>query len=426
MKKTFKKLIVYICLVMLVMSFSGCSQFIDLGSARDYTQMSVSVTANKQHIFCDTNQIFQGNNYVRASCNEGEFTNYSSMVEVANKVKRANVMISISKDNTTSYGSGVIVDINGGLNKNEYYVMTCQHVIRNGGIITICVPDTKGRNYGDLKYDENYIFSGKIGYGKQEDAQNSVCLVGGDRDGDIAILKLKVGNRVDANSSPVSIEKAIFPNSSSVSISYGEQVFAIGNPAGSLPMTFLNGYISYLERTDVFGSVGIMTNLIQHDCAITHGNSGGGLYNMKGYLIGITNGGISQSAGLNYAIPYYTYYDSTEYGFMYIAKQLIESNNDVNYGYVKGRWDLGASSKQTKTRVGGSCVMIDSVEVNSIAYGKLKTGDYVTKIEFMYNGKNKEFAVTDQDSFNEAIFMAREDLTLSQASEIKFTIQRAK
>ena len=426
MKRTFKKLIAYICLVILVISFSGCSQFIDLGGAGDYEQISVSVAASKQHIFCDTNQTFQGNNYVRASFMEGASTNYSSTVEAANKVKRANVLISISSTNSISYGSGVIVDINGGLNKNEYYVMTCQHVIRNCGKITICVPDTNGRNYGDLNYDENYIFTGYIGSGKQVDAQNSVCLVGGDRDGDIAILKLKVGNRVDVNSSPVSIVKATFPNANSVSVSYGEEVFAIGNPAGDLPMTFLGGYISYLERAASFGSVGIMTNLIQHDCSITHGSSGGGLYNMKGHLIGITNGGVSQSPGLNYAIPYYTYYNSSEYGFMYIAKQLIESNNDVNYGYVQGRWDLGATTKDMSASVRGSKVMIDNVDENGISYGKLKKGDYVTKVEFIFDEKNNEFAVTDYDSFNEAIFMARENLTSNSASEIKLTIQRAK
>ena len=411
---------------MLVLSFSGCSQFVDLGGFNNYEKVSVTIALNKQHIFCDTYQTFQGNNYVRASFREGASTKYSSTVEAANEVKRANVLVSIANSNTISYGSGVIVDISGGLGKNEYYVMTCHHVIDTGGRITICVPDTNGRNYGDFNYDTNYIFTGEIGSGKQVDAQNSVCLVGGDRDGDIAILKLKVGNRVDANSSPVSIKMATFPNANSVSISYGEEVFAIGNPEGDLPMTFLHGYISYLERTAMFSSVGIMTNLIQHDCAITHGSSGGGLYNMKGHLIGITNGGSSKSAGLNYAIPYYTYYNSTEYGFMYIAKQLIESNNDLNYGYVQGRWDLGISIEESKTTVGGSKVMIESVDANSLSYSKIKKGDYITKVEFTYNDKNKEFIVTDQDSFVEAIFEAREKLTVGQESEIKFTVQRAK
>lgn len=419
MKKTFKKLVAYICLIASVLTFSACSQFLDLEGAGGYEQVNITVQLQKQMIFCDTGEtLSQSSNAINVTFGVDTSATATSSVEAAAKVMRSVVHISISNGQSVSRGSGVIVDIRGGLNENEYYIMTCHHVISSGGAITVSVPDREGRNTGDVGYDSNYAFTGYIGAGKAEDENNSVCLIGGDRDGDIAILKLKVGQRKDENNEPVSIVKATFPNPNAISVSYGEEVFAIGNPTGDLPMTYLHGYISYLERTIALDSVGIMTNVIQHDCAITHGSSGGGLFNMKGQLIGITNAGVTDLTGLSYAIPYY---NSSEYGFMYIAKELIESNNAVNYGYVEGRWELGVVVTDSESKVSGSTLKIDSVVQGSNAYGVLKAGDYITAVEFL--GTN--YTVSSRSSFVSAIFNAREILSTSSSSEIKFTVQRA-
>ncbi len=65
----------------------------------------------------------------------------------------------------------------------------------------------------------------------------------------------------------------------------GEPVFAVGNPVG-LGWTLTRGTVSALRPHEV-GSITIP--VIQTDAAITNGNSGGGLYNGKGELIGINN-----------------------------------------------------------------------------------------------------------------------------------------
>ncbi len=70
-----------------------------------------------------------------------------------------------------------------------------------------------------------------------------------------------------------------------VSITQGEPVLAIGNPAG-LGWTLTRGAVSAL-RTNEFGSREVP--IIQTDATINPGNSGGGLYNEKGQLIGINN-----------------------------------------------------------------------------------------------------------------------------------------
>lgn len=71
----------------------------------------------------------------------------------------------------------------------------------------------------------------------------------------------------------------------------GQDVFAIGNPEG-LESTLSKGIISGLRPTQ---------NLIQTTAEITHGSSGGALFNMKGEVLGITSSGLGE-ANLNFAI----------------------------------------------------------------------------------------------------------------------------
>ncbi len=79
----------------------------------------------------------------------------------------------------------------------------------------------------------------------------------------------------------------------------GEKAFAIGNPEG-LTQTLSEGIISAYRTWD-----GVPDDfLIQTTVGITHGSSGGALFNMKGEVIGITSAGFDDvaSANLNFAI----------------------------------------------------------------------------------------------------------------------------
>lgn len=71
----------------------------------------------------------------------------------------------------------------------------------------------------------------------------------------------------------------------------GEECFAIGNPKG-LEKTLSKGIISGIRDNE---------NLIQTTAEITHGSSGGALFNNKGEVIGITTSGMGE-ADLNFAI----------------------------------------------------------------------------------------------------------------------------
>jgi len=71
----------------------------------------------------------------------------------------------------------------------------------------------------------------------------------------------------------------------------GEDVFAIGNPRG-LEHTLSRGIVSSYRENEKY---------IQITAEITHGSSGGPLFNMQGEVIGITTSGVGE-ANLNFAI----------------------------------------------------------------------------------------------------------------------------
>lgn len=184
-------------------------------------------------------------------------------------------------------GSGVIIGTNsvGG----EAYVVTNNHVIQDADTITVRLAN--GNEY-------------------------TATLRGADATSDLAVLKIKVEENV-----------TVAEIGCSANLMVGDDVVVIGNPLGKLGGSVTNGIISALARAiDIDGTT--MT-LLQTNAAVNPGNSGGGLFNMKGQLVGIVN---AKSSGSNidnigFAIPSDTAYD--------IIYELI------TYGYVTGRVDPG-------------------------------------------------------------------------------------
>ncbi|MBR1822544.1 MAG: trypsin-like peptidase domain-containing protein [Clostridia bacterium] len=185
-----------------------------------------------------------------------------------------------------SQGSGVVIAEGG-------YVLTNNHVIEDGSAFQVLLPN-----------------------GDKVDA----TLVGADSAMDLAVLK--VADQTDALV-PVTI-------GSSTNLPVGSTVIAIGNPGGEiLANTVTRGIISALERSSVSSNNTTRNvNYIQHDAPISSGNSGGGLFDYQGTLIGINTlkyGGSYYSSGsyegLGFAIPIETAYP--------IAQQLIENGKVI-------------------------------------------------------------------------------------------------
>ena len=180
---------------------------------------------------------------------------------------------------TAFVGSGVVVS-------DDSYVVTNNHVIESA--------------------DSIYVVVGEDEYPAE--------LVATDADSDVAVLLCK-----DLNVTP-----ATLGNSDELSV--GDWALVIGNPLGeTFANTLTTGVISGLGRdVSTAGANTSVNNFIQTNAQINSGNSGGGLFNIAGELVGITsmklsNNGYYGSAaieGIGFAIPINTVKD--------VADDLIE------------------------------------------------------------------------------------------------------
>lgn len=183
----------------------------------------------------------------------------------------------------TSSGSGVII-------AEEGYIVTCNHVVADATSIVVTL------NSG---------------------ARYEAVIAGYDTRSDLAVIRIEPKEKLTAAKHGTSAHLVV-----------GEQVVAVGNPLGTLGGTVTDGIISSTARDIVMADGNEMT-LLQTNAAINQGNSGGGLFNLDGQLIGIVNAKYSAEGveGLAFAIP-------SDYALV-IEKDLIQ------YGYVRGIPDAG-------------------------------------------------------------------------------------
>ncbi len=183
---------------------------------------------------------------------------------------------------TKGAGSGVIISEDG-------YIVTNHHVIDGANKITVTLRD------GTTTYDAK--------------------MIGSDEDNDIALLKIEA----------TGLSPATFGNSSNLVV--GDYVVAIGNPLGTLGGTVTDGIISALAREVTIENKNL--TLLQTNAQISPGNSGGGLFNAKGELIGIVNAkdSATEVEGIAFAIP---------------VNKVVDIIRDLkDYGYVTGKIDTG-------------------------------------------------------------------------------------
>jgi hypothetical protein len=88
--------------------------------------------------------------------------------------------------------------------------------------------------------------------------------------------------------------KAVTIRASST-VEVGERVYAVGAPEG-LELSLSDGLVSGIRDLDT-------TRIIQTTAAISHGSSGGGLFDGHGKLVGITSFFANDGQNLNFAIP---------------------------------------------------------------------------------------------------------------------------
>ncbi len=166
---------------------------------------------------------------------------------------------------TTSAASG-----SGFVFSKDGYILTNYHVVDDSNAITVSM-------YDGTTYDAK--------------------LVGYDEGNDVAVLKVEATD----------LAPVVLGNSDNLNV--GDSVVAIGNPLGELTFSLTAGSISAKDR-EITLSTGSSMQLIQTDCAINSGNSGGALFNLYGEVVGITNAKYSSSSSseasidnIGFAIP---------------------------------------------------------------------------------------------------------------------------
>ena len=212
---------------------------------------------------------------------------------------------------TQGAGSGVIV-------KEDGYIATNYHVIQ--GATKVQVTLHNGEQY-------------------------SARIVGSDPSNDVAVIK------IDAKD----LTTATVGDSSTVEV--GDLAVAIGNPLGQLGGTATSGIISALDRT--LNVEGKTLTLLQTDAAINGGNSGGGLFNSKGELIGIVESKASAVGveGLAFALPI----------------------NNVS-GIINDIIENGGSGQVAASTPAVGIVISDVSEENAQYYGLESAGVYIAQV----------------------------------------------
>ncbi|MBR3969639.1 MAG: trypsin-like peptidase domain-containing protein [Ruminococcus sp.] len=245
----------------------------------------------------------------------------------------------IPQENPIGTGTGVVISEDG-------YVVTNAHVIYdsvNGYELASEISVLHG--------DDSYIAE----------------VIGYDVDCDLAVLKIEADG----------LTAAELGNSDELNL--GEDVTAIGNPLGlDLMNTVTKGIISGLNRNITINDKTM--NLIQTDTAINSGNSGGPLINKYGQVIGInsskmSSGGLGEASveGICFAIPSNKVADVVE--------------DFMNYGYVKGKPQLGITCRDVTADISQMYGMPIGVYVIEVSEGSaaetagLKKGDIITAVD---------------------------------------------
>ncbi|MGM9541915.1 MAG: S1C family serine protease [Candidatus Limivicinus sp.] len=278
-------------------------------------------------------------------------------------------------------GSGFVLSDDG-------YILTNYHVIENSTSIKVTMYD-----------------------GSSYEAE----LIGYDESNDIAVLK------VDAeNLSPVVL-------GDSDNLNVGDSVVAIGNPLGELTFSLTAGVVSALDR-EVTLSGNVTMELIQTDCAINSGNSGGALFNLYGEVIGITNAKYSSSGSgasidnIGFAIPINSVMNIVESIIEkgYIAKPYIGvsvtsvSSETQSYGLPKGA-AVKAISEDSPAEKAGLQINDIITEANGTAIES--SDDLVRLVGDLYDGAELKLTVYRQGETVELTVIVGEKIQSALGSE---------
>lgn len=291
-------------------------------------------------------------------------------------------------------GSGVIYTMSSAYT----YIITNYHVIYDENAYGEKITDTihcylYGSEFSPVKVSENEYDYGSYAI--------SCEYVGGSASTDIALIRAKTEDIAKIN-----------PNVSAITFAddyyLGETAIAIGN-AGGIGQNVTKGIVSSANENITLSVDGISRTYrsIKMDAVIYQGSSGGGLFNAKGELIGITNAGEgSEEQSMNYAVPLEIVRNVAS-GILYYYTDGVSGTVDtykMPFGITVSEKNVRSVYDSSSGRiVDSSDNLIESVKTGSIAESLgLKAGDSIvsmtvagktTKINRSYNISDAAYAV---------------------------------
>lgn len=257
---------------------------------------------------------------------------------VSAEVSPATVLIYSTNGRSTSYGTGFFLSSDG-------YIATNEHVVADASEIRVTL-------YTGEEFEATYI--------------------GGSEIDDLAVLK---------------VEGSGFPRlriGDSDSITIGEIVVGIGNPAGpEAAWTVTHGIVSAARRTISVSGYGYIAQIkmIQTDAPLNPGNSGGPLCNANGEVIGVVTRKMIDYEGISFAIPINEAMQTLTaiMNGSFDQMQSVVADVRVHMGIVGEDITMGTSVKiSSKTyQIDQDGVHVLEIDEEGCSYGLLRAGDVI-------------------------------------------------
>lgn len=276
-------------------------------------------------------------------------------------------------------GSGVIYKID--KEKGDAYIITNYHVVYYN----------RANTSNGISSDITVYL-----YGQENEAYAIPAkYIGGSMNYDLAVLKVE-GSRVLAESNAVAVE---FADSNDVAVL--DKAIAVGNPEDlgiSATLGYVNVDSEYIKMDGADGSTEIQLRVMRMDTAVNSGNSGGGLFDGNGRLIGIVNAKLTDSENLSYAIP--------SNFVKYVVDNVIYYCDDkTNESVMRCYLGINVNAKELYTVYDEETgkvhkretVSVTKVDAQGLAYGALAVGDVINSITIdgVTYEVNRMFVVTE-------------------------------
>lgn len=332
---------------------------------------------------------------------------YDASIEITHPSKAILSVVSIVSSFEVNYGSqgsvgsGVIYKLN--KETGDAYIITNYHVVYNRYAIT------KGGISTDIGL---YVYGMEL-----SDYKIPATFVGGSLTQDLAVLKVE-GSEVLKNSYA---RAADLGDSDLVTVM--DKVIAVGNPEG-FGISVTTGIVSVdsetLEMTGADAQTGLSLRVIRVDAAINEGNSGGGLFDEGGNLIGIVNAKRTGSDvdNIAYAIPI-SYAKNFAENILYYCGEDNTTPYKCLLGVTVTAKVMGlAPDPDTGKLVKEELVEVSELTDTSVFSGKLLEGDVLLSITI--DGVKKD--ITRMHHLIDHVLTAREGSTVALEIERDGTV----